>query len=211
MNIPAPKENILKKIRQALAQPTNLPFPASEGVDSVFKPSQQELELEFAERFIKLQGRFSFCENEQQLVEQLHTLVTARNWQNIYCREDSLKQSLSKKGFHNFNATDLQSCDASITGCEYLVARTGSMVMSAAQQSGRTVSVYAPVHICIAFTNQLVYDIKDAINNVKEKYGEALPSLITLATGPGRTADIEKTLVVGVHGPKEVFCFLVEE
>jgi len=210
MNVSASKENILKKIRQALAQPTDLPFPASEGADSVFKPSQQELELEFAERFTKLQGRFSFCENEQQLVEQLHTLLTARNWQNIYCREDALKQSLSKNGFHNFNATDLQSCDASITGCEYLVARTGSMVMSAAQQSGRTVSVYAPVHICIAYTSQLVYDIKDAINTVKEKYGEALPSLITLATGPSRTADIEKTLVVGVHGPKEVFCFLVE-
>jgi len=81
--------------------------------------------------------------------------------------------------------------------------------MSAAQPSGRTVSVYAPVHICIAYTSQLVYDIKEALQNVKEKYPQ-LPSLITLATGPSRTADIEKTLVVGVHGPKEVFCFLVE-
>lgn len=147
MNVSASKENILKRIRQSLAQPTDLPFPASEGVDNVFKPSQQELEFEFAERFTKLQGRFSFCESEQQLVEQLNTLIAARNWQNIYCREDLLKQSLSKNGFNNFNATDLQSCDASITGCEYLVARTGSMVMSTAQQSGRTVSVYAPVHI----------------------------------------------------------------
>jgi len=211
MNVSASKENILKKIRQALSHPTNLPFPASEGVDSVFKPSQQELEFEFAERFTKLQGRFSFCENQQQLTEQLNTLITARNWQNIFCKEDILKQNLIKNGFTNFNAIDLHSCDASITGCEQLIARTGSIVMSTAQQSGRTVSVYAPVHICIAYTNQLVYDIKDAITNVKEKYAEALPSLITLATGPSRTADIEKTLVVGVHGPKEVFCFLVEE
>ncbi|MBS1578132.1 MAG: LUD domain-containing protein [Bacteroidetes bacterium] len=211
MNVSASKENILKKIRQALSHPTNLPFPASEGVDSVFKPSQQELEFEFAERFTKLQGRFSFCENQQQLTEQLNTLITARNWQNIFCKEDILKQNLINGGFTNFNAIDLHSCDASITGCEQLIARTGSIVMSTAQQSGRTVSVYAPVHICIAYTNQLVYDIKDAITNVKEKYSEALPSLITLATGPSRTADIEKTLVVGVHGPKEVFCFLVEE
>ncbi|HNU15372.1 MAG TPA: LUD domain-containing protein, partial [Chitinophagaceae bacterium] len=43
-----------------------------------------------------------------------------------------------------------------------------------------------------------------------EKYGNNLPSLITFATGPSRTADIEKTLVVGVHGPKEVYLFLVE-
>jgi L-lactate dehydrogenase complex protein LldG len=57
----------------------------------------------------------------------------------------------------------------------------------------------------------LVYDIKDALQLMKEKYNGNLPSLVTLATGPSRTADIEKTLVVGVHGPKEVFCFLVEK
>ena len=83
-------------------------------------------------------------------------------------------------------------------------------MMSSAQQSGRTVSVYAPVHICIAYTDQLVYDIKNALAQMKEKYKNNMPSLITLATGPSRTADIEKTLVVGVHGPKEVFCFLIE-
>jgi L-lactate dehydrogenase complex protein LldG len=82
--------------------------------------------------------------------------------------------------------------------------------MSSAQTSGRSASVYAPVHICIAFTNQLVYDIKDALQATKEKYGSNIPSLITFATGPSRTADIEKTLVVGVHGPKEVFVFLLE-
>jgi L-lactate dehydrogenase complex protein LldG len=105
---------------------------------------------------------------------------------------------------------DLANCDVSITGCECLVARTGSIVMSAAQPGGRTTSVYAPIHICIAFTNQLVYDLKHALQFIKDKYGDALPSLITFAAGPSRTADIEKTLVVGVHGPKEVYCFLVE-
>ena len=82
--------------------------------------------------------------------------------------------------------------------------------MSAAQQSGRTVSVYAPIHICIAYTNQLVYDIKDALQLVQVKY-TSIPSLITFASGPSRTADIEKTLVTGVHGPKEVYLFLVDK
>ena len=82
--------------------------------------------------------------------------------------------------------------------------------MSTAQESGRTVSVYAPIHICVASTNQLVYDVKDALQKLKEKYTGNIPSLITFATGPSRTADIEKTLVTGVHGPKEVYCFLVE-
>ncbi|MFT4022459.1 MAG: LUD domain-containing protein [Flavihumibacter sp.] len=83
------------------------------------------------------------------------------------------------------------------------------MVLSAGQESGRTTSVYAPVHICIAGAGQLVYDVRDGLKFLKEKYGDKIPSLISFATGPSRTADIEKMLVVGVHGPKEVYCFLV--
>jgi L-lactate dehydrogenase complex protein LldG len=46
---------------------------------------------------------------------------------------------------------------------------------------------------------------------LRDKYNTAFPSMVSLASGPSRTADIEKTLVVGVHGPKEVFCFLIDE
>ena len=209
MKVSPAKETILKKIRQALSNPVPVPFPHSEGTDSVFTPAKQELEVLFAENFSLLEGRFSFCFNEAELVEQLQALIKARKWTKLYSREPIIKNKLEQQGFNQVYTDDVKTCDASITGCEQLVARTGSIVMSAAQPSGRTVSVYAPVHICIAYTNQLVYDIKEALQNVKEKYPQ-LPSLITLATGPSRTADIEKTLVVGVHGPKEVFCFLVE-
>ena len=211
MNISPGKENILKKIRSALSHPTPAPFPNSEGSTSVFKPSQQELEVEFAEQFTKLLGRFVFCINRQELAFQLNSLARKQDWQKIYCLEEQVQGNLNAEGSDNrFIKTDLAGCDVSITACECLVARTGSIVLSAAQQGGRTTSVYAPIHVCIAYTNQLVYDIKDALQFVKDKYGNNLPSLITFATGPSRTADIEKTLVVGVHGPKEVYLFLVE-
>jgi len=210
MNVSPSKENILKKIRKALSQSTPLPFPKSEGIESVFQPLQQEPEVEFAEQFTKLQGRFVFCINQQELAFQLNSLVKKQDWTKVYCIEDKLIASFADQLADRLVKSNLASCDVSITGCEYLVARTGSIVMSAAQDSGRNTSVYAPVHICIAYTSQLVYDIKDALQGIKDKYGDTLPSLITLATGPSRTADIEKTLVVGVHGPKEVYLFLVE-
>ncbi len=210
MGISTAKENILKKIRKALNHSTPLPFPQSEWNQSFFQPSGQELELEFADQFTKLQGKFIYCLNHAELTSQLNDLVKHQQWNKIYCREEKLKSVLQQNGFENFSAVELKDCDVSITGCEALVARTGSIVMSAAQQSGRTVSVYAPVHICIAYINQLVYDIKDALQLIKDKYVDQLPSLITFATGPSRTADIEKTLVVGVHGPKEVYLILVE-
>jgi L-lactate dehydrogenase complex protein LldG len=210
MKVSASKERILKKIRQALATPVPVPFPLSEGNESVFQPAVQDAEIEFAENFTKLQGRFSFCSNDRELVQQLQILLVSRKWEHIFCADKILQELLSKNGLSVNYSNDLHNCDASVTDCELLIARTGSIVLSSAQQNGRTVSVYAPVHICISYTDQLVYDIKDALIKVKEKYPEQLPSLITLATGPSRTADIEKTLVVGVHGPKEVFCFLIE-
>jgi L-lactate dehydrogenase complex protein LldG len=211
MNISPARESILKKIRKALTQSTPLPFPQSEGNSSVFQPSKQELEVQFAEQFSRLQGKFVFCLDQQELAAQLKHVIAHNKWEKIYCRENVLKRDLSANGFEHFTHGDLASCDAAITTCEWLVARTGSIVLSAGQQSGRTVSVYAPIHICIAYTSQLVYDIKDGLQQAKEKYGANLPSLITFATGPSRTADIEKTLVVGVHGPKEVYVFLVDQ
>lgn len=202
------KENILKRIRKALTNPVPLPFPNSEGTSSVYMPAEEDDAIIFAEEFTKLQGKFVYCVNEQELFAQLATLIQQQGFTKIYCRETTLLPMLEKLSIQPFE--DLANCEVSITGCEYLVARTGSMVLSAAQQQGRTSSVYAPIHICIAYNSQLVFDIKDALVFLKEKYKDAFPSFVTFATGPSRTADIEKTLVTGVHGPKEVYCFLVE-
>ena len=210
MSFSLSKENILKKIRKALSHSTPLPFPKSDSNNPVFQPLQQEIEVEFAEQFTQLQGKFIYCINRQELAFQLSSLVKKQDWNKVYCLEDKLIENVASQLADRLVKTNLADCDVSITGCEYLVARTGSIVMSAAQKSGRSTSVYAPIHICIAFTNQLVYDVKDALQAAIDKYGSNLPSLITFATGPSRTADIEKTLVVGVHGPKEVYVFLVE-
>jgi L-lactate dehydrogenase complex protein LldG len=210
MNISPSKENILKKIREALNNSTPLPFPRSEGNNAVLPPPRQELEIEFGEQFTKLQGKFIFCLNHQELAFQLNSLVRKQGWKKIYCREDVLVKLIDSQ-LSGLLTNDLPGCDISITSCEALVARTGSIVLSTAQSSGRTVSVYAPIHVCIAYTKQLVYDVNDALQLIKNRHGDVLPSLISFATGPSRTADIEKTLVVGVHGPKEVYCFLIDE
>ncbi len=201
---------MLKRIRKALSHSTPLPFPQGEGTGSVFQPLQQEAEVEFAEKFTQLQGKFVYCINRQELAFQLGSLVRKQDWKKVYCLEENLIADVMPQLEDRLVKEGLADCDVSVTGCEYLVARTGSVVMSSANASGRSTSVYAPVHICIAFTSQVVYDLKDALQGLKEKYGNNPPSLITFASGPSRTADIEKTLVVGVHGPKEVYLFLVE-
>lgn len=210
MHISPGKENILKKIRKALTQTTPLPFPASEGTTSVYKPGRQELEVEFGEQFSKLLGKFVYCADVEELESQLATIIMHNKWEKLFFREDEMRTVFSESFMKKDSYPDLANADAAITTCEALVARTGSIILSSAQRSGRTTSVYAAIHICIAFTDQLVYDVKDGLQLIKERYAGRIPSLITFATGPSRTADIEKTLVVGVHGPREVYVFLVE-
>ena len=72
-------------------------------------------------------------------------------------------------------------------------------------------SIFPHHHIVIARTRQLVLDLKDGFQLLKNKYGNQIPSMISTITGPSRTADIEKTLVLGAHGPKELFVFLVDD
>ncbi len=204
------KENILKKIRKGLSEPTPIPFPQSEGNSLVYQPQIEDLEVQFAEEFTKLQGRFLFCLDEAELVARLISILQSKEWTKVYCTERKLQRLFAIGSFPLDPEQNLKDSQVSITSCECLVARTGTIVMSAAQQNGRTASVYAPIHLCIAYSNQLVYDLRDALQFVKEKYQQKLPSLITFASGPSRTADIEKTLVVGVHGPKEVYVLMVD-
>ena len=211
MEASSAKEGVLKNIRKALTQQTAQPFPAIDKIEFSFAPSNEDLAVIFAEKFTSLQGKFFLCESEEELVVKISQLIDERTWNDIYCVDANIKSALSSYGFNHFTEKALVDSDAAITKCEVLVARTGSMVLSTSESSGRTTSVYAPIHICIAKTSQLVYDVKDALVLLQKKYGDQLPSSISFATGPSRTADIEKTLVVGVHGPKEVFCFLLDK
>jgi L-lactate dehydrogenase complex protein LldG len=200
------RNNILKKIRMALAKPTPLPFPEAEGAENPIQPQSQDLVVEFAEQFSALQGKFVFCVDEQEFQTGFEKLCYQNQWTKIYCEEEQFRRIIQPNMLYDNIAT----CEASVTSCETLVARTGSIILSSTHQ-GRIPSVYAPVHVCVAYTSQLVYDVKDGLEAIKDKYRDYLPSLITLATGPSRTADIEKTLVVGVHGPKEVYCFVIDD
>lgn len=204
------RSKILQKIKQALKDPVPVPFPDQVAETPIFYPSEQELAIQFAQKFTELLGKFVYCADEAELVHQLSQLIKANQWEKIYSIEEGWLDDMKEYHFDPVNTDDLAGCDAAITLCDHLIARTGSIVLSSQQLSGRTTSVYAPIHICIAYTHQLVFDVSDSLAQFK-KEADVIPSMISYATGPSRTADIEKTLVVGVHGPKEVYCFLVDK
>jgi len=80
--------------------------------------------------------------------------------------------------------------------------------VSSSCYSGRLLNVFPPVHIVVARASNLVPFIENAIAHLKQKYVNNMPSQATIITGPSRTADIEKTLVMGAHGPKELLVLI---
>lgn len=209
-DITTSKEKLLKKIRQALLEKRDNPYPNLENLP-LYPPAEEHLDVLFAEEFMAVQGQFAFCEDEVQFIETLLELAEQRNWHKIYCWEPALQEILARYEYPYFETDkDFEQAEVGFTLCEALIARNGSIMLSNAGAAGRRLSIYPGVHIVLAYTSQLVTDLKDGFALIKKKYGANIPSMITNITGPSRTADIEKTLVLGAHGPKELFVFLLE-
>ena len=209
-DITTSKEKLLKKIRQALLEKRDNPYPNLENLP-LYPPATEHLDVLFAEEFMAVQGQFAFCEDEVQFIETLLELAEQRNWHKIYCWEPALQEILARYEYPYFETDkDFEQAEVGFTLCEALIARNGSIMLSNAGAAGRRLSIYPGVHIVLAYTSQLVTDLKDGFALIKKKYGANIPSMITNVTGPSRTADIEKTLVLGAHGPKELFVFLLE-
>ena len=205
------KEKMLKKIRKALLEKRDNPYPNLEDTP-LYEEYNDHLDILFAGQLSAVSGNFVFCEDEIQLIENLLDLAEKNNWRRIYAWETGLQSLLSKYEFPFYSTdTEFLNADVGITYCEALVARNGSVLVSNGTAAGRRLSIYPHIHIVIAYTSQLVLDLKDGFKLLNEKYPESMPSMVSNITGPSRTADIEKTLVLGAHGPKELYVFLLED
>ena len=203
------KERILKLVRKGLLQ-KDVKFAANlDWETDVFAHGQANDAELFAENFTFNKGQFVFCFNEYHFIDQFLALAELKGWENVSCVEKGLARVLASCDFPILeNTGDVLLADVGITGCDALIARTGSIIVSSAGNKSRTISVFPAVHAVIAYRNQIVYDLKQYFNTLEPN---AVPSMVSVVSGPSRTSDIEKTLVMGAHGPKEMFVFYIDE
>ena len=110
---------------------------------------------------------------------------------------------------HGRNALEgLRREGVSVTPCLALIAETGTAVVASRLSGGRRAGLVDPVHVIEAREDQLVPDLAAALERIGPEL--AASSAVTLVTGPSRTADIEQTLIRGVHGPGEVHVVFVQ-
>ena len=206
------REKILKKVRNALLTKTEKPYPLVDHDKSVFNKITESLDIAFAEEFINIAGKFVYCENENEFLSSFQMLINEYSWPAVFCLDKKIQTLFDSKNIaFTDNPEDFNDLKIGVTRCEYLIARHGSVMISSKQDSGRRLNFYPETHIILAYTSQLVPEIKDAFAGIKERYGNNLPSMISVVTGPSRTNSIENISVVGAHGPKNLYIFLVDD
>ncbi len=219
------REHIIQQIRKALIHPSDPPKRVrSESLltESPFVECEGDAAMQFAQRLLALQGKFVYAENIAELGAFLRQAAGAVDSSKIHCMEPEMQQILrlcdfpfaqSAPGRSSEASTDeLRAMEIGVTSCEALIAWSGSVMVSSKQNMGRTMTILPPVHWIIARPSQLLPRWKDGWQIVKDRYAKTgLPSMVSTITGPSRTADIEKTLVLGAHGPKDLWVFLLED
>jgi L-lactate dehydrogenase complex protein LldG len=207
------RDNILAAVKSALAHPRDQ-APAKPDLMSPLyvREKGKDPVLVFAENFSARKSSFFYSESMEEFRQQITAYLAERKFRQVHIWEKELADELSTCHIQAVSGDrNLVDIDCGITLCECLVERTGSILVSSRQGAGRRLSIYPPVHIVVASVSQILPDIKDALSFMKKKYGQRLPSMMSMITGASRTADIEKTLVMGAHGPKELILFLIDD
>ncbi len=176
---------------------------------------EEQLEL-FAQNAAQLKADFRVVASAHEASEQLAALAVENNWKEIASHRAPLPFGFAEKlGLpclltdSGYSPATLEQCDAAITGCDALVAQTGSVLVSPQSAGGRSLSVLPPHHVVVARRNQIVPDLASALQVVRQLYAPNWPSFLSFITGPSRTGDIERILVLGAHGPKKLTIFLL--
>lgn len=209
------KEQILAKVRNAILEKDENHFIDINLLDDTWIPVKEEdgNEFTFIERFKNNGGIFMYFGEMSHFKEAMKQFVSENNWSPLLTTSPKIKEI--------FADTDIDFCDdykdlnrkknVSIVDCECLIAQTGSVLVSDVTAGSRMSYSCADILLVLARPSQFVNKIKDALLLMKDRYGNELPSGMTILSGPSCSADIDNTLVVGALGCKQLALFLVEE
>lgn len=221
------REAILGRIREALTVPAPVPgshgehpaHPISEKTSAehisdwlpLVAESFEDRILLFASNSAELKTDFHLFDTREALLGKLQAIAGEDGWKKVGSHHGDLTDAATARlGLPvcdtsvAYDVNNLESCDAGISECDALVAQTGSVLVSSRSAGGRALSVLPPHHVVLARREQLLADLPSAFALLKSRYAPGFPSFISLITGPSRTGDIERILVLGAHGPKKL-------
>lgn len=219
------RENIFHRIRAALSVKATAPYgetlPATAEhrlVLPVVGVTREEHLALFQKNAADLRADFHLVRDAGELVAKLCALRDAAGWRSIAAHNGELSGAAAQalglsvlKTNGDFNLNRLEACDVGISECDALIAQTGTVLLTSRSGGGRALSVLPPHHIVLARHEQMVADLPAAFELLQRRYAGNYPSMISFITGPSRTGDIERILVLGAHGPKQLTIFCLQD
>jgi L-lactate dehydrogenase complex protein LldG len=218
------REAIRSAIRDALRRPR--PAELVPRLDQA-RPPAPALKTgldRFREVFAELRGEYAEAGSAAEVAAYLERLVAAKPLRRVHATAAPLLDRLGARetlrrlgvlvespylprdpGAHPRPA-DL---DALVTGVDLVLAETATLVHLAKPGEGRMTTLTAPVHVALFTDDQVVETLEDVLARFAGVIAAGDRSCLTFITGPSRTADIEKQLFIGVHGPGELLAVRV--
>jgi len=219
------REGKLDPVRGVASTSTQLGDLVSE-IRRTCELRRAELVRQFEAELTRIGGRFhraAKVESAFEYIEQVASVREARTvvaWDGQIIDGIDLSGRLGEKGIELLTeATSSEfirrtaTADLGVSGVDYALADTGTLVLLARKGQARSISLLPPVHIAVMKPEQVLSGLSDLfplLRGKAEAEGRDLSSAITFITGPSRTADIELTLVVGVHGPQQLHVVLLD-
>ena len=197
------KERILKRLYDAREGRTFTSCVTTENDPSIYVGVNEDLVESFRSKLEPLGGNVYQVDNLEDAATFIAGFVKEEKWDSLFCLDPFLTSALTEKTEVHSSPEYFDNMQVGVTPCEFLIAHLGSVMVSSGSYSGRRLHVFPETHIVVAHQGQLVTWLDEALQKIQEKYQD-LPSMISNITGPSRTADIEKTLVKGMHGPRRL-------
>lgn len=209
------KEQILAKLRNALIEKPEAMFQDIDLQTDTWKPIKEEdgNAITFVQKFKDMGGIFIYLENEAEFGDCVKQLAPQNGWEPLWCTSLEMQQLLEKYSlsYSEEPVKEDKHKTVSITNCEYLIAQTGSIIISDSNNSSRKTYTDADVLLVLARTDQIVSGLKEALQLLKNKLSDHEASQAVLITGPTRTYDIEQEVIHNVFGPRQIAVFLIDE
>ncbi|MEA4985024.1 Lactate utilization protein C [bioreactor metagenome] len=203
------RQEILQRIARVAGNRTGSEGEVTYNQEDIYKPVEPDALMCFKRELETISGQCVICDEETDVYNKLAALMQAKGLPFLFTRDLQIAGRLKQHGIAvETDEKYFPEVVAGVTPCAYLVARTGSVVVTSSGNSGRQMHAFPPIHIILAKKEQLVSYLEEALDAVRQQFNGKMPSAITVITGPSRTADIEKTLVLGAHGPKELIIFV---
>ncbi|MCC6126026.1 MAG: LUD domain-containing protein [Pirellulales bacterium] len=212
------RDAILQRIRSEVAKGPRIEPPPVSEVWPRENPDTETMAARFEQEIEAIHGEFVRVRSMDEAAAKLAELAKASGWTSLapmdrpICREAiaDLPPAMLKWPKSNWPPTEMAELSASLVAAEALLADTGSCLIACPTAEDRLLCYLPPSCVVIAKTEQLREHLPAAWGDILPRcFEKTLPGEFVIVTGPSRTADIEKVLILGVHGPKRLVVLLV--